>query len=94
MLIPIPPVFDDTQSDISSNKFDDTNVEISHIQESELMMNNDENFNVLRLEELNNMTKIKRLKNKHLECMVTALTSRENKYKAACFFGEIYLKAS
>ena len=56
--------FDDTQSDISINKFDDTNVEISHTQESELMMNNDEYFNVLRLKELDNMTKIKRLHTK------------------------------
>ena len=32
VLIPIPPVFDDTQSDISVNQFYDTNVEISHTQ--------------------------------------------------------------
>ena len=52
MLITISPVFYDTQSDISINHFDDTNVEISHTKESELMMNNDEHFNVLRLKEL------------------------------------------
>ena len=83
-MIPIPPIFDDTKGDISINQFEDTNVEISHTQESELMMNNNENFNVLRLEELNNMTKIKRLHDKELESMVTALASRANKDQVTC----------
>ena len=47
-------------------------------------MNNDEKFNVLRLEELNNMTKIQHLQDKQLESMVTALVSKENKYQIAC----------
>ena len=39
-------------------------------------MNNDEKINVLRLEELDNMTKIKRLQDKQFESMVTALASK------------------
>ena len=75
-MIATSPVFDDTQSDVSINQFDDTNVKISHTQESELTMNNDENFNVLRLQEVDNMTKIKRLQDIQLESMVSALASK------------------